>query len=269
MAEGFANEGLISKAEELILRIRDIQSCRIALDEDGTISEVHVVAATERPPKMIARDVETCLMAELGLEIDYRKIGVVLIDTIDEESREWNSPSRAADEIVENRLKEESASEPPQADKNSPATEDPQLEFLEEDQRILFKGLRMTIDESRVDAEVKLEKNGFEVTGCQGDFRKAGPIYETIAGATIHAVTELLDEDFHLCLSGVDEVEVSERKALIAVIDMIDGRVVRSFAGSAFIGRDPNEATVLAVLDAVNRPSGRWKSRKEIHYRIS
>ncbi len=268
MTDGFANEGLISRAEELILRIRDIQSCRIALDEKGAISEVHVVAATERPPKMIARDVETCLKAELNMEIDYRKIGVVLIDTIDEESREWNS-SKAADEIVEDRLREETASAPPKTDNDSGTVEDATLEFLEEDQRILFKGLSMTIDESRVDAEVKLEKNGFAVTGCQGDFRKAGPIYETIAGATIHAVTELLDEDFHLCLSGVDEVEVSERKALIAVIDMIDGRVVRSFAGSAFIGRDPNEATVLAVLDAVNRPSGRWKSRKEIHYRIS
>ena len=58
---------LIDRAETLILRLRDIQSCRITTDETGQVAEIHVVACTNRSPKLIARDVESCLRAELGL----------------------------------------------------------------------------------------------------------------------------------------------------------------------------------------------------------
>ena len=94
-------------------------------------------------------------------------------------------------------------------------------------------------------------------------------MHETIAEATIHALTELLDEDFHLCLSGIEEVELAGREALVAAVELLEGRSVRCFSGIAFVGRDVNEAVVLAVLDAVNRPFGRWKTRREAHYRIS
>ncbi|MBN1164615.1 MAG: hypothetical protein JXB45_08555 [Candidatus Krumholzibacteriota bacterium] len=280
MIDDYPRRGLIDKAEDLILRIRDIQSCRITTDEAGGIAEVHVVAATNRPPKMIARDVETCLKAELGLPIDYRKIGVVLIDApeesetgIGEESEAVpgtgtftgrGDDSRTGDSMVEKKLSETRPHK-----ESRPTEEYGELEFLEEDSRIRFKGLSLAIDENRIDVEVKLGKGALEVIGCLGAFRKSGPVYETIAGAAIHAVAELLDENFHLCLSGIEEVGVSGHKALIVVIDMIEGRTVRNFSGSAFVDRDPNEAAVLAVLNAINRPFGRWKSRKEIHYRIS
>ncbi len=306
---------MIERAEDLILRLRDIHSCRIATDETGAVSEVHVVAATERPPKMIARDVETCLKAELNLDVDYRKIGVVIIDPMKETDPAKRQQASAGetdpvgdddtDRIVEERFAglagaggepgdeaaaagTESAGEPwiqePASEKEytrvpargdrtgeggaPPVEGGAALEFLEEDMRVRFVGLRLGIEETRVDAEVKLEKNGLEVVGCLGGFRTSGPMYETIAGATIHALTELLDERFHLCLSTVKEIEVSGSKAMLAVVDVIDGRAVRNFAGCVFVGRDSNEAAVLAVLDALNRPSGRWKSRTEINYRI-
>jgi hypothetical protein len=253
--EEFPGRDLIEKAEDLVMSLRDIQSCRIATDQSGKISEIHVVAATDRSPKMIARDVETCLKAQLGLAVDYRKIGVVIIDAMRTEDLP-DPPGRGdrqLDELVEEKLSE-----------NGPG-----LEFLEDEVRVRFKGLDISIDETRVDVEVRLEKNGIEAAGSQAQLRKSGPIYETIAGAALHALDELLDEDFQLTLSGIEEVELPGRKAIVVAIDQIDGRMVKSYAGSAFIGRDPNEATVLAVLDAINRPLGRWKSRREIHYRIS
>jgi hypothetical protein len=310
------NREMIERAEDLILRLRDIHSCRISTDETGLVSEVHVVAATERSPKMIARDVETCLKAELNLDIDYRKIGVVIIDPMKETDpakrlRESAGETVPAGDDATDRIVEEQFAEVAGVDDKAPIDEavatgtEPgetsamresaveeelartpvhgtrageggaprleggaALEFLEQDVRVRFAGLQLGIEETRVDAEVKLEKNGLEVVGCLGGFRTRGPMYETIAGATVHALTELLDERFHLCLSTVKEIEVSGSKALLAVVDVIDGREVRSFAGCVFVGRDANEAAVLAVLDALNRPSGRWKSRTEIHYRI-
>jgi hypothetical protein len=311
------NRDTVERAEDLILRLRDIHSCRITTDETGRISEVHVVAATERLPKMIARDVETCLKAELGLEIDYRKIGVVIIDPMKETDPEkardasgggddWggdDDTDRLVEEMFSDGPRYASSSggfaraasaapephetaggspregpapsagtphAPPAADRETlPADREAGLEFLEEDARVRFAGLRIDIEEARIDAEVRLSKDGLEVVGCLGGPRTGDPIYGTIAGATIHALMELLDENFHMCLSRIQEVDLSGRRALLAVVDVIGGRAVRSYAGCVFVGRDPNEAAVLAVLDALNRPSGRWKSRKEIHYHIT
>jgi hypothetical protein len=310
----------IERAEDLILRLRDVQSCKIHTDETGRISEIHVVAASDRHPKMIARDVETCLKAELGLWIDYRKIGVVLIDIKKETDPVKRKRMEDADAVVDRIFQAGSTEEtkrtgpgtgfkPSSADsgkyagdpagrgaggqaggssaaddgKDDPEStvqgtdwkaverggaEQPRLDFLEQDVRVRFKGLSLSLDEERVDVEVRLEKSGLEVTGCKGDIRKSGPLYEVIAGAAIHALTELLDEKFHLCLSGIEEVKVLGQDALFAVVDQVDGRVVRRFMGCVCVGRDPNEAAVLTVLDAVNRAFGRWKSRKEVHYRI-
>ncbi len=287
--EEFPERDVIDKAETLILQIRDVQSCRIATDDSGRISEIHVVAATDRQPKMIARDVDACLKAQMGLAVDYRKIGVVLIDVAPgdepdgpddddvEVEQELNEDDievqRELDNIIERRFRKRSkigeTTVQTHPSDDDPVIDDPvQLEFLEEDNRARFRGLSLNINESSISVEVKLERNGIEVIGCLEAVRKSGPVYETIAGATIHALTELIEEDFQICLAGIDEVELAGKNAMVAAVDIVDGRSVRSYAGSVFVGRDPNEATVLAVLDAINRPFGRWKSISEIHYRI-
>lgn len=279
MSKEFPRGEVIDRAERLILRIRDIQSCRITTDETGSITEVHVVATTDRAPKMVARDVETCLKAELGLEVDYRKIGVVLMEpavrsfpgVIDGPyiDRSGDGSAEDLDRMVEERFSEPAEERKTAMEKTPGEDKSFELQFLEADTRVRFRGLSVSVDEGRVDVEVRLFRNGLEVTGCLGSLRKAGPAYETIAGATLHALTELLDERFDLCLSGVEEIELSGRRAIVTAVELVEGRTARSFSGCAFVGRDPNEASVLAVLDAVNRPLGRWKSRKEINYRIS
>ncbi len=72
---------IIARAQELIGRITGISSCRISSDCSGRITEVHVVATDAKPAKLVARDVETCLQAELGIHVDYKKIGVVTYES--------------------------------------------------------------------------------------------------------------------------------------------------------------------------------------------
>ncbi len=312
MRDGFSEREIVYRAEDLILRLRDVRSCRIITDEKGAISEIHVVASSDRPPKMIARDVETALKAELDLDVDYRKIGVVLMDPVrrDEAEKEESPPEErpfhdtggepvTTDELVEERFIEiepdvvpEAASEPfverrkpaappepvtttihipmPEihAEEETPDIAGPELEFLEDSTRIGFRGLNLSMEEDAIKAEVRLTSNGLEVIGCVDECCGNRPVFETIAAAAVEALVELLDENFHLCLSEVRELEIKDRKAIVAVVDMIRGRESSSFSGSAFVGRDSGEAAVMAVLDAVNRPFGRWKSRREIHYRI-
>ncbi|MDH3217208.1 MAG: hypothetical protein OEN01_13145, partial [Candidatus Krumholzibacteria bacterium] len=57
---------IIARAEAVVGKIHGVSSCRISTDDAGEISEVHVVATAKKPAKLIARDVETCLMAEMG-----------------------------------------------------------------------------------------------------------------------------------------------------------------------------------------------------------
>jgi hypothetical protein len=261
---------LIARAENLITRLRDVQSCRITTDETGQVTEVHVVACTDRSPKMIARDVETCLRAELGLYVDYRKIGVVLIDSQKDLSEKQPSLKRRwTDRLdtVERRGEEKEPIHDLRVEDEVRETE-PGLEFLEEDMRARFKGLTLTLDEDSMDVEVRLERSGVEASGSMVAVAVGEPVLEVIARATVHALTELLDEDFNLCLSRIEEIDLKGRTALLAMIDVVTGREAKSYVGCVFVGRDRNEAAALAVLDAVNRPLGRWKSRKEIHYTI-
>ncbi len=268
---------LVERAEDSILRLRDIQSCSISTDETGEIAEVHVVATTDRSPKFIARDVETVLKAEFGLKIDYRKIGVVIInsfkdpDMTTDRSAEFDGhdPGGGAsmDEVIEGRLRE-MEDMPSDPKETSPEIGQPQLELLEEDVRVRFRGLSLNLSNDSVDVSVKLEKSGLEAVGCLGAVRTGAPLYTTIAEATLHALMELLDENFRLCLFEIKEVILSGRRAIITVVDQVEDRAVCSYAGCVFTGRDSNEAAVLAVLDAVNRPLGRWQPRTEIHYKI-
>lgn len=269
MVEDFPNRELIERAEDLILRLRDVKSCRISTDEFGNIAEIHVVAESDRSPKLIARDVEACLNAELGLAVDYRKIGVVLLESDHSGAgagvqKEAGAGTASARELLGLGVDEDSQ----RFEEKETAYQSQKLDFLEEDARARFKGIRIFMEEERVDVEVTLEKNGIEATGSSGALRGSGDIKEVVAIAALHALSELIDEPFHLCLAGLEEIAVGGHEAVTATVDVVEGRKSKSYIGCVLMGRDPNEAAALAVLDAINRPAGKWKSRKEIHYTI-
>jgi hypothetical protein len=66
-------------AQRWISQIKGVLQCKIDLDSEGEISGVHVVAGMEREPRHIVRDVESLLKARLGIDVFYKKIGVVQV----------------------------------------------------------------------------------------------------------------------------------------------------------------------------------------------
>ena len=62
--------------EDTLKRIRDVVTARAVLGPEGSIEEIHVLAGPGRPVKLIARDVESTLMAAFGTPIDKRKISI-------------------------------------------------------------------------------------------------------------------------------------------------------------------------------------------------
>ena len=235
----------IDRAEKTILRIRDVRSCRIVTGEGGGIAEVHVVAGGGRPPKKIARDVESVLKAEAGIDIDHRKIGVVLLEEHHGEDIGPTGPER-----------------------EGPSDIREDLEILEDFSRVELRSVSVTVEAGNVLAEVVLARDALDAAGRNTSRRGAGPPFLAAARAAVEALVELLDEPFHLCLTDLREFEIDGRKALAAVVTLVEGRDTKRFTGCSFTGEDPNEAAVLAVLDAVNRPFGRWKSRRDIQYII-
>ena len=250
------------------MRTGDIKSCRISTDENDEITGIHVVAASIDPPEKIADSVCAALKRELGLNLDQSLVGVVVLDAAEEEELDEVPPPFVGEDQPAVEEPAETAGKSAERKTGSSYPEEAHLEFLERDLRIIFRGLNLHMEEDRVRAEVIMEMNELQVSGFAEDIRKDHPFYAVIAQATLDGVTKFIDEEFQLCLSGIEQVKISNREAFVASIQVVDGKNVLYLSGSAFLGRDANEASVLAVLDALNRPFGRWKSRKYINYRI-
>lgn len=73
---GQALEGL----QQTIEQVRGVLSCRVVLDQDGRISEVHILARRTRSAKQIVRDVESICQAQFGVAVDHKCISVAQID---------------------------------------------------------------------------------------------------------------------------------------------------------------------------------------------
>ena len=70
----------LEAVEQALDGLRDVRSAKVIADGGGSILAVHVVSSSERSAKQIARDVESVLVAKLGIAIDHRKISVAQMD---------------------------------------------------------------------------------------------------------------------------------------------------------------------------------------------
>ena len=78
--------------EEGLTRLESIDAARI-VNQGERITEVHVIAAANKPAKQVVRDVQSLAMARFGLSIDRRIVSVVQIAP---QSLETASAARAA-----------------------------------------------------------------------------------------------------------------------------------------------------------------------------
>ena len=63
--------------ELTLQQIRGIYASCVILDAERGISEIHIVASSDRKPKQIVRDIETLLFVKHRMKVDYRKISLV------------------------------------------------------------------------------------------------------------------------------------------------------------------------------------------------
>ncbi|MFI5235969.1 MAG: hypothetical protein ACHQXA_09680, partial [Gemmatimonadales bacterium] len=66
----------VRRAENLLSSLAGVLSARVVTTPLGEVSEVHILAQAGVAPKQVVRNVESALLAQLGLKVDHRKISV-------------------------------------------------------------------------------------------------------------------------------------------------------------------------------------------------
>src|SRR5512142_2984792 len=66
----------IKRAEELLATLPGVIAARIVASDSGSVDEIHVLTASDVTPKQTVRNIESALIAHLGMRVDHRKISV-------------------------------------------------------------------------------------------------------------------------------------------------------------------------------------------------
>src|SRR5215470_12524731 len=74
--DGLPDPWGVRRAENLLTSLEGVLSARVVTTPLGEVSEIHVLAQSGLAPKQIVRNIESALLAQLGLRVDHRKISI-------------------------------------------------------------------------------------------------------------------------------------------------------------------------------------------------
>lgn len=70
----------VTDIEAVVCRLKDVIAVSVVPDSNGEVAEIHVLTGSSRSPKQVVRDVESAVMARLGIAVDHKKISVAQVD---------------------------------------------------------------------------------------------------------------------------------------------------------------------------------------------
>lgn len=210
----------VKRAENLIAGLTGVLSASIVVTPQGEISEVHVLASPDVPPKQVVRNIESALMAQLGMRVDHRKISV----------------AQTADVRPIEALQEEAIST--RAKRRVVIFRDLSVRPSEKLQRVMIR-VRLAYGE---------RESEHEVEGTDTYRNRV----ETAARAAAACLDELLPDN-SIALEGAAVIDAFERRFILVAVHGLGGREAQLLTGTAEIRESPERGAVLAVLDATNR----------------
>lgn len=207
------------RAEELITSLSGVLSARIVASRAGGIEEIHVLATPGVAAKQMVRNVESALMAQLGMKVDHRKISVAQTAEM--------KPIQA----LEREAVAEAASK----------------------RKLVFADLVIESPRPRrVTVKVVLKHDGVELEGIEEGVDEARSRVQLAARAAVKAMERELEEA-GVVLEGVRVVDAFDRQIVLAGLHGVGGRVSQFLVGTCEVKQSAEQAAVLAVLDATNR----------------
>jgi hypothetical protein len=210
----------VRRAENLLTSLEGILSARVVTTPLGEVSEVHVLAQAGLSAKQLVRNIESALLAQLGLKIDHRKISIA-------QTAEVRPIEALERETVREKILQRA---------------------------VLFENLTAAPGKRphRIAITVTLSYRGQSETAEE---EAADTPRSRVEGAAKAAVTVLdrLLEDSSLALEGAKIVEGFDRQFAFVAVQGLGGRETLLLSGTAEIKESAERAAVFAVLDATNR----------------
>lgn len=217
----------LSDVEELLRGLEGVGSLKVVPDGHGGIDEVHVVSDQSTGPKQIVRNIESALLAEFGLQIDHRKISVAQVREPD-----------------------------------IPAGDVRQAEAAEEEPGVGIAGSRWLLLDS-----VEIDRTAGQQVRCRvtlegeddsHDGEAEGPDFsqsrlDVAARAVLEALNEATLDEVDLRLEDVKRLNTFDRDLVVALVQGQERRRNVTLPGISLVTDSPEEAAVLACLQATNR----------------
>ena len=256
LEEHRADNEWVQDAERWICQIQGVRQCRVDLDDEGEVSGVHVVSYTSRDPRHIVRDVEGLFKARLNLDVYYKKIGVVQILDPDQpappaDESEKRDPERPAPPAA---APAAAAMRPAIGGAGSPALPHPALLVEEAPQaRVECTSVALESRGAKLQAVVVLARGDVAARSEEEGPNHPGMDAQLLARATVNALQDLLDEPVTLSLADLRMAEIADERVTVAAVDLVEGRRSERFFGCCSQRYNAREASVYAVLDALNR----------------
>jgi hypothetical protein len=221
----------IKRAEDLLLTLPGVLSARIEAAADGAVSEIHLLTSTEVSAKQTVRNVESALLAHLGMKVDHRKISVA---TSTDPNR-VPSPRTPSDQAAA-----------PAAD----ASLTSRMLYFEdvEVRRSRVKGVTCRVTLRKGEASFSGEAEGAESERSRA---------ELAARAALLAIAQADTDRQFIEVAGCKMFEAFDCEFVFVGISAREGRDRVLLTGSCMVKESPETASVLAVLDATNRWLGR------------
>ncbi|UCG86825.1 MAG: hypothetical protein JSW71_23510 [Gemmatimonadota bacterium] len=209
----------VKRAENLLQSLQAVLSARVVVSPVGEIQEVHVLASSGVSPKQVVRNVESALLAHLGIKVDHRKISVAQTAEV----------------------------EPIEALEQSAVKQEAQR------RGVVYQSLELVAAAPhRVRFAVTLDVDGQEVVGQDEAAETSRARLQAAARAAVAALDKALPRGTFQ-LEGVKIIEAFDEELVVAGVHVVDGRETRLLTGTAEVREAPEQAAVLAVLDATNR----------------
>jgi hypothetical protein len=211
----------LQKAEELIASLQDVVSARITSTETGSVDTIHVLVSGGVPAKAVVRNIESALMAQLGLRVDHRKISVA--STAMASPR----PSPVETPVVEERVATSSRT-------------------------VYFEDVEVRGSRARgVTCKVTLRIGGELFAGEAEEGMQSDRSRVDVAALTALAMSGPTGALFSL--EGVKVTPAFDREFVFVAVMARSGREQLMLTGSCEVRESAETAAVLAVLDATNR----------------
>ena len=247
----------IERAEELLQTLPGVLNVRIVSGSTGEVSEVHILTTTEVSPKQTVRNVESALLAHLGMRVSHKKISVATSEGPAAEAfraARMATPAMGMPALGMPVTGTQPVRSTPSAGVPAVMPDEGPATLQSARRRLYFEDVEVRRSRTsgmmcRVTLRIGEEIFVGEAEGVESDRLRT----ETAARAAVNAVAKAGIEGRSLAFEGARLIGAFDREFVFVALTTRVGRETTLLTGTAQVKDGIETATVLAVLDATNR----------------